>query len=236
VPAPPARSRAASLRSPASHATAAAAGAAPSVPSCMTIQAGGYSASGRPLTARNAVASPRLTRLPCAAIAVTRTIPVPAPSRARGSASTPATERGRFLAGDRGCLGYRPIAPSDGSISAMCGPVVSRTSSLRSRPGTRHAGCRSNAGRPRGYLIPVALACPQGPPLPGGQANGPGAARPAVPWRSAMSCTPRMGLPLANPIRMSVLAQARVRATEAPWYLSQPRRCGPGLDGERRGR
>ena len=41
VPAPPARSRPASSRSPASHAAPAAAGAAPRVPSCMTAQAGG---------------------------------------------------------------------------------------------------------------------------------------------------------------------------------------------------
>ena len=72
LPVPPTRSRPASLRSPASHATAAAAGAAPSVPSCMMIQAGGYSASGSPLTTRNVLASPRLTRLRRAAIAVTR--------------------------------------------------------------------------------------------------------------------------------------------------------------------
>ena len=55
---PPTRRRAASSPSPASHAVAAAAGTAPKAPICMTTQAGGYSESGRPLTARKALASP----------------------------------------------------------------------------------------------------------------------------------------------------------------------------------
>ena len=52
APVPPRRSRPASSPSPARQAAAAAAGRAPNAPSCMTAQAGGYSASGRPLTAR----------------------------------------------------------------------------------------------------------------------------------------------------------------------------------------
>ena len=68
----------------------------------MMTQAGGYSESGRPLTARNAVASHRLTRPRRAAIAVASTATVPAASRTRGSASTPVRERFLFLAEDCG--------------------------------------------------------------------------------------------------------------------------------------
>ena len=115
-------SRPASSRSPASHAAPADAGAAPRVPSCMMTQAGGYSESGRPLTARNAVASYRLTRLRRAAAAVASTATVPAASRTRGSASTPAGERVGFLAEDRGGAGVagpiRSLAVVNGVMDA----------------------------------------------------------------------------------------------------------------------
>jgi hypothetical protein len=88
----------------------------------MMTQAGGYSESGRPLTARNAVASHRLTRSRRAATAVASTASVPAASRTRGSASTPAGERVRLLAEDRGGAGMagpiRSLAVVSGVMDA----------------------------------------------------------------------------------------------------------------------
>ena len=91
---PPRRSRAASSPSPARQAVAALAGTAPKAPSCMTTQAGGYSASGRPLTARKALASAAPTRSRCTAPAVASSAARPRPSRARGSASASRSSTG----------------------------------------------------------------------------------------------------------------------------------------------
>ena len=86
-------------------------------------QAGGYSESGRPLTARNAVASHRLTRLRRAATAVASTAIVPAASRTRGSASTAAGERVGFLAEDRGGAG---VAGPIRSLAGVSGVMDAR--------------------------------------------------------------------------------------------------------------
>src|SRR5215471_2813924 len=86
VPVPLASSWPASSGSPASHAAPAAAGAAPRVPSCMIAQAGACKASGRPLIARNTLASPGLTRSRRTARAVASSATAPAPSRTCGSA------------------------------------------------------------------------------------------------------------------------------------------------------
>ena len=61
MPTPPASGRPASERRPATAAAAAATGAAPIVPACMTGQTGGYSLSGRSLTQRNTACSPAAT-------------------------------------------------------------------------------------------------------------------------------------------------------------------------------
>jgi len=73
------------------------------------------------LTARNAVASHRLTWPRRAATPVASTATVPAASRTRGSASTPA-ERVGFLAEDRGGAGaagpIRSLAMVSGVMDA----------------------------------------------------------------------------------------------------------------------
>ena len=86
----------------------------------MMTQAGGYIGPGRPLTARNALASHRLTRFWRAAIAVASITAVPAANRPRGPACTLARERFQFLAGD--CGGADMVGLGDDALAAVSLP------------------------------------------------------------------------------------------------------------------